>query len=96
MFRELIGSQEKQHQKRLKKDPSYAYAYYNEPVEIYAELSRKQLHSLCSGDMTMTLPYGSSFRRKRGRGFSILCADRQVASMVESGLDVSGIPWQEI
>ena len=95
MFKELIGSQEKKNNKRLGEDQAYANAYNNHPVEIYAELTHKQLQGLYSGEVVMKLPYGSSFKHKSGRGFFILCADRDTALMVESGLDVSGISWQE-
>ena len=97
MFKDLVGSQEKKHLARLKNDSAYATAYRNTPVSIYAELTKKQLTGLCSGDITMQLPHGSFMKRKNSsRGIFIMCADRDIASMVESGLDISGVSWQEM
>jgi hypothetical protein len=81
----------------LQENSAYATAYRNAPVEIYAELSKKQFKDLCSGEIVMQLPSGSSFRHREGsRAVSISCADREIADMIESGLDLSGVSWQEI
>jgi len=68
---------------------------HSSPIEIYAELSRKNFQKLCAGELVMQIPVGSSIRHKAGsRGFRIICADEEIAELVQDGLTNSGIPWQ--
>jgi len=67
------------------------------PIELYSELTKKQFYSLCSGDIVMQIPYGCAVRhRKNSRAVTFLCEDATIAGLVQSGLDASGVTWQEM
>ena len=65
-------------------------------MEIYAELSRKQLKSVEGGDMEFCLPEGVSLSRRRGsRACYFKCADETALMDLISGLDACWITWQD-
>ena len=64
-------------------------------VTIYAELSRKQLGKLSSGNCCLEFPYGTEVIHRQGsRVFNLTCENMEVAKELIEGLDASAISWQ--
>lgn len=65
-------------------------------MEVYAELTRKQLNAVESGDMEFSLPNGVKMSRRRGsRACYFQCADEDALVTLIDGLEASWITWQE-
>ena len=66
------------------------------PVEVYAELNKKQLGLIQNGMASLEVPHGTSLKNKAGsRALYFYCESREVAEELEEGLDNSAINWQE-
>jgi len=95
--KELKRISENNLDKSVKKNTEYIPKQDRGPVEIYAELTKKQFNGLCTGELIMRLPSGSTVKHKPGkRRMTIMCSDKDLAKIVEDGLDTSGIIWQEM
>ena len=67
------------------------------PVSIRATLSRKHYNLIVTGQATLEVPRGSHMTNKSGsRILQFDCEDREISDILCDGLDVSGIPWDEI
>ena len=72
------------------------YEELDDPVEIYAELSKKQFNLVVTGQVTLEVPYGVSLKNKIGsRALHFQCPNKLVAKELGEGLDNSSINWQE-
>lgn len=66
------------------------------PIEIYAELSRKQYNLIQDGEAEIEVPHGVSMRNKAGsRALHFICENAEAAKELREGLDESAIAWQE-
>jgi hypothetical protein len=65
-------------------------------MELYAELTRKQLKRMEDGDTMFALPSGLSLRRKKGsRACYFEAEDEFLIDQLKDHLDSLGINWQE-
>jgi len=66
-------------------------------VSIRAVLSRKNYDLLISGMASLEIPRGVEMKNKAGsKVLQFDCEDRDIAEILCDGLDVSGIPWDEM
>ena len=76
------------------KDDSYSS---QGPVGIRAILSRRQYNLIVTDQATLEVPRGAYMTNKSGsRILQFDCEDREISEILCDGLDVSGIPWDEI
>ena len=67
------------------------------PVDVYAELSKKQYTSIINGDVSIVIPYGVKMRNEKGsRCLYFTCEDKEIAEVLVDALDDDQINWQEI
>ena len=67
------------------------------PVEIYAEISKKQFQLIASGDYDIEVPSGVSMTHKAGsRILTFFCDGAESAQLLMEGLDESYVNWQEM
>jgi hypothetical protein len=66
------------------------------PIEIYAELSKKQYNLVQTGQVSVEVPHGVMLRNKAGsRALHFFCPDVEAAKELRDGLDDSSVSWQE-
>lgn len=71
------------------------YIEKDEPVDLYIELSKKQLSKLASGDYCLEFPHGTEVKYKTGsRVVNVTCENKEVMKELIEGLDASYINWQ--
>lgn len=62
-------------------------------IEVFAELSKKQMSSLHSGESYIEVPSGVTMKH-RNKSLTFTCPDEKLAKMVTLGLNESHINWQ--
>ena len=66
------------------------------PIEVYAELTRKQYNLIQNDIVSLEVPNGVILNNKAGsRSLFFTCNNRRVAKDLEQGLVDSSITWQE-
>ena len=66
------------------------------PVEIYAEINKKQLLAIENGDEVFFVPMDVVLKRKQNsRACYFTCANESALDELKIELDASGISWQE-
>ena len=69
----------------------------SDPVEIYAEISKKQYRQIESGEYGIQVPKGVSMKHRAGsRALTFFCDTRELADVMEEALDESYVNWQEM
>lgn len=70
--------------------------FRKQPVEIIAVLTNKQYQMIKTGAAELEIPSGVKMENKAGSKFlTFACENRDIAEVLEDGLDNSGIDWQE-
>ena len=65
-------------------------------MDFYAEISRKQLSLIESGDLEFCLPDGVTMKWKSGsRACYFTCDSKEDSKELMDGLDASNVNWQE-
>ena len=69
----------------------------DEPIEIYAVLSKKQYNMIQNEEADIELPNNTEMTNRAGnRGLYITCYGKKAAKELVEGLDESEISWQEM
>ena len=67
------------------------------PIEVYAELSRKDLNAIYAGEVEFSLPPGVELNHRDGsRSLYMTCENKKTAKILTLALDDSRIPWTEL
>lgn len=61
-------------------------------ILIYAELSKKQYHSILNGEYTISIPYNTSMTNHK-RGLHFTCETEESKEELISALESDGINW---